>query len=58
MGAVCGKQSAKNARKKKASSQPVIVEQPSLDLVYRRTGPWIGYRNLGNTCYINSGRRR
>jgi ubiquitin C-terminal hydrolase len=34
------------------------VEQPSLDLVYRRTGPWIGYRNLGNTCYINSGRRR
>ena len=56
MGTVCGKQSAKNIRKKKSSSQPVIVEQPSLDIVYRRTASWIGYKNLGNSCYINSGR--
>lgn len=58
MGTVCGRQSAKSTRKKKSSSQPVLVEQPSLDLIYRRTSAWIGYKNLGNTCYINSGRPR
>lgn len=58
MGTVCGRQAAKTSRKKKAHSNPVLVEQPSLDLVYTRTASWIGYKNLGNTCYINSGRPR
>ena len=34
-----------------------IANQPIQNQIYMRRDEWVGFRNLHNTCYINSGKR-
>ena len=58
MGSICGKSSKiplERNQRRSSVKLPIIVAEPSMENIYTRQESWVGYKNLGNTCYINSG---
>lgn len=53
MGTICGK-NGKEESNRSFTRKKVCLKRPDLLTTYTRKKEWIGFKNLHNTCYINS----